>query len=148
MATYEDTMTLQRSDRAPRVGVTRVTPTARLADVLALPAQLTGVLTYAVVAIATVWGPTSGTWSAALSGGGRIHGVATLVVAALELFGAIALFDADLAALASAVLSAVMLGAVVVAAALHVPVVGAATLLAAASLVAWATHADTTAAGE
>jgi hypothetical protein len=107
---------------------------------LAGVAPLVGAATYAVVGVATLWGPAPGTWLAALAGGGRVHGVAALVVSVLELFGAVALFDTDVAAPSSAVLSLLTLGAIAASAMLGVPVAGAAVLFVAASLVAWTTR--------
>ena len=111
-------------------------------NTLARLAPLVGAAIYAVVGVATVWGAEPGTWLAALTGGGRLHGVGALAVSVVELFGAVALFDTDVAASSSAALSVVMLGAVAGAAVLHVPIAGAAVLFAAAALVAWATRGE------
>jgi hypothetical protein len=115
----------------------------RVAAVVLLSlAQLTAAGAYAAAGLATVWGPAPGRWSAALSAGGRIHGVGALAVGATELCAAVALCDADLAASSSAVLGVAMLGAVAGCALLGAPVGGAASLLAGAAAVAWVTRRE------
>src|SRR5690349_20460533 len=103
-------------------------------------APLAGAATYALIGLATAWGPEPGGWLATLTGGGRVHGVSAVAAGTLLLFGAVALCDTDVAAPSSAVLSLVMLGVIALGLTLHVPVAGAAMLFAAATLVAWATR--------
>ena len=91
-------------------------------------AHYAGAAAYAALAAATLVG----------SGGAR--GVAALATAVVELAGAVALLDVDVAPHASVVLSVGAALAVAAAAVAGAPLGAAATLLAGALAVAWATR--------
>ena len=91
----------------------------------------------------TLWsGPTPGGLLAAATGGASAESPWSLAAAVAALVAGTTLFDADTAPAASVALSAGMLGALAAALLLHASPVGAATLLAAALPVVWATRRD------
>lgn len=112
-------------------------------DMLSRLGQLAGVLVFAAAGAASVWAATSSEpllGASVITADGRLHGVTLLAVGGIEVAGAIAFLDTDLAAPSSAILSALTLAAVVLLAALHAPIAGAVLLLGSTLLVSRASR--------